>query len=178
MTSFCRFCEPFMLMHSWNWKYGTFGTKFSRMDEVKFVGDSLKKIWSDMVCLNRTYHFKFFKGCLPQILLGIFLNTFSHLFLRCQKKLSARTTFMNEVKSIGNAINSFNSTDFIRVILYGDENFDVTNFKLMIATIKFIKTTKSLRISFLNYWLVKYEITLLVNIGNIFYGKWRTVLNH
>ena len=104
-----------------------------------------------MVCLNRTYHFKFFKGCLPQILLGIFLNTFSHLFLRCQKKLSARTTFMNEVKSIGNAINSFNSTDFIRVILYGDENFDVTNFKLMIATIKFIKTTKPLRISFLNY---------------------------
>ena len=27
-----------------------------------------------MVCLGRPYHFKFFKGCLPQILLGPFLN--------------------------------------------------------------------------------------------------------
>ena len=32
---------------------------------------------------------------------------------------------------------------FIRVILYGDINFDnVTNFKIITATIKFIKTTK------------------------------------
>ena len=36
----------------------TFETKYSRMDQVKF-----------------------FKGCLPQILLGPFLNTLSHLFL-------------------------------------------------------------------------------------------------
>ena len=28
-----------------------------------------------MVCLSRLYPFKFFKGCLPQILLGPFLNT-------------------------------------------------------------------------------------------------------
>ena len=28
-----------------------------------------------MVCLNRPHHFKFFKGCLPQILLDPFLNT-------------------------------------------------------------------------------------------------------
>ena len=28
-----------------------------------------------MVCLSRPYPFKFFKGCLPQILLGPFLNT-------------------------------------------------------------------------------------------------------
>ena len=32
-----------------------------RMDQVKFVEDSLYKIWSDL--------FKFFKGCLPQILI-------------------------------------------------------------------------------------------------------------
>ena len=30
-----------------------------------------------MVC--RPYHFKFFKGFLPQILLGLFLNTLAHL---------------------------------------------------------------------------------------------------
>ena len=32
-----------------------------------------------MVCLGRPYHFKIFKGCLPQILLGLFLNTLPHL---------------------------------------------------------------------------------------------------
>ena len=39
----------------------------------------LLKICSDMACLNRSYHFKFFKGCLSQISLGPFLNTLSHL---------------------------------------------------------------------------------------------------
>ena len=33
----------------------------------------------DMVCLSRPYHFKFFKGCLPQLSHGPFLNTLSHL---------------------------------------------------------------------------------------------------
>ena len=32
----------------------------------------------DMVCLGRPYHFKFFKSCPPQILLGPFLNTLTH----------------------------------------------------------------------------------------------------
>ena len=39
-------------------------------------------------------------------------------------------------------MNYFNSTDFIRVILYRDTDFDVTNFKIITATMKFIKTTK------------------------------------
>ena len=34
-----------------------------------------------MVCLSRPYHFKFFKGCLPQISLGPFLNTLSQISL-------------------------------------------------------------------------------------------------
>ena len=49
-------------------------TKYYRMDQVKFVEDSLWKIWRDIVCLSRPYPFKFFKGCLSQILLGPFLN--------------------------------------------------------------------------------------------------------
>ena len=50
---------------------------------------------------------------------------------------------MNELSNISNAINYLNSTDFVRVILYGDKNFDnVTNFKIITATIKFIKTLK------------------------------------
>ena len=51
-----------------------------------------------------------------------------HFFLRYQNKLSAHLTLMNELNNISNAINYLNSTDFIRVILYGDKNFDVTNF--------------------------------------------------
>ena len=37
------------------------------MDQVKFVTDSLG--------LCSPQYFKFFEGCLPQILLGLFLNT-------------------------------------------------------------------------------------------------------
>ena len=33
-----------------------------------------------MVCLGRPYQFKFFKSCLPQVLLGPFLNTLTHMF--------------------------------------------------------------------------------------------------
>ena len=36
------------------------------------------------LALGRPYPFKFFKGCLPQILLGPFLNTLSHLLLQKQ----------------------------------------------------------------------------------------------
>ena len=66
-----------------------------------------------------------------------------YFFLRCQNNLSALTNLMNELNNISNAINSLNSTDLIRVILYGDKDFDnVTNFKIITTTIKFIKTTK------------------------------------
>ena len=65
-----------------------------------------------------------------------------HFFLRCQNILSVRTTLMNEVNNISNATNYLSSTDFIIVNLCGDKNFDVTNFKIITATIKFIKAKK------------------------------------
>ena len=49
------------------------------MDQVKFVEDSFKKferVWS---ALSRPYPFRFFKGYFPEILLGTFLNTLSHI---------------------------------------------------------------------------------------------------
>ena len=70
-------------------------------------------------------------------------KNYCQVITNIQNNLSARTTLMNELNNISNAINSLNSTDLIRVILYGDKNFDnVTNFKIITATIKFIKTTK------------------------------------
>ena len=39
------------------------------------MGESIQE-WTKQ---NRPYLFKFFKGCLPQILFGPFLNTFFHI---------------------------------------------------------------------------------------------------
>ena len=66
----------FFFMASWKSCFLTriFGTEYSRMNQVKFAEDS-PWIWRDLVCLS----FKLFKGCLPQILLGQFLNTLAHL---------------------------------------------------------------------------------------------------
>ena len=44
----------------------------------KRVLKKFEGVWS---ALSRPYPFKFFKGCLLQILLGPFLNTLSHLYL-------------------------------------------------------------------------------------------------
>ena len=58
----------------------TYGTNYSSMDQVKFVKDSLWKIWKDISsALGRPYPFNIFKGCLQQILLGLLLNTLSHI---------------------------------------------------------------------------------------------------
>ena len=54
----------------WNKVFKSGPSKICRRQPLK----NLK----DMVCLSRPYLFKFFKGCLPQILLGPLLNTLSH----------------------------------------------------------------------------------------------------
>ena len=52
-----------------------------------------------MVYLSKPYSFKFFKGYLPQILLGQFLNTLSYFYYGTNPKLSIIPTFQrhNEV---------------------------------------------------------------------------------
>ena len=57
-------------------------TNYSRMDQLKFLEESLKKIWSDLVCLNRSCHFRFCKSCIPQISHGPFLNTLFHSWVK------------------------------------------------------------------------------------------------
>ena len=52
-------------------------TKYSRMDQVKFVEDSLWKfemVWSAL-------------GCLPQILFSRFLNAVTHMYLYSLKRI-------------------------------------------------------------------------------------------
>ena len=50
-----------------------FGSRCSRIDQANFVEDSLYS--------SRLDHFRFFKGCLPQILLCTFLNTLTHFWV-------------------------------------------------------------------------------------------------
>ena len=38
---------------------------------------------NDMFCFNRPYHFKLFKGCLPKILLGPFVNIWFQMRIVC-----------------------------------------------------------------------------------------------
>ena len=74
-----------LLHHKWGrnrlWSPETkYGTKYSGMDQVKFVGDSFENCWRSMVYFKQIILLQFFyKGCLPHILLGPFLNTLSHL---------------------------------------------------------------------------------------------------
>ena len=42
-----------------------------------------------MVYLGRSYHFRFLKGCIPQILFGPFLNTLSQMLVNVENVLFA-----------------------------------------------------------------------------------------
>ena len=52
-----------------------------------------------MVCLGRPYHFKFFKDCLPQILLGPFLNTLTQIEKHCWDQ-TAETLYLKKKKHV------------------------------------------------------------------------------
>ena len=60
--------------------------KYCIWDKVFKNGPS--KIRGRQPVLGRVYPFKFFKGCLPQILLGPLLNTFSHICYISQNSVS------------------------------------------------------------------------------------------
>ena len=77
------------------WSRETYETKCSRMDQVKFVED--KKL------------LKFFNGCLPQILLGPFLDTLSHMYF-C--RLCWNITWSHDVTI--NVLRIFNLSDNVK----------------------------------------------------------------
>ena len=64
-----------------------YGTKYSRIDQAKFVEYSL----------SRPYPFKFFKGCLLQILLGPSLINLSHIKIELSRKRDISHCTKNEV---------------------------------------------------------------------------------
>ena len=58
------------------------------------------KIWSDIVCLSRPYHFKFFKGCLPQILLGSFFNTLTQIIFQVYLISADQVVFIRTARKL------------------------------------------------------------------------------
>ena len=52
-----------------------------------------------MVCLP--YPFKFFKGFLPQILPGLFLKTWTHIWMRLENNQLLNEITKNEMKETG-----------------------------------------------------------------------------
>ena len=73
-----RFQSEHQKIENWRKIFGLlyavkFGLRYSRMDQVNLWKRVFKK-------LGRPYHFKFLKGCLPQILLGPLLNTLYQIF--------------------------------------------------------------------------------------------------
>ena len=62
------------------------------MDQGKIVEDNLKNLKRNSL-LRQTIALQFFKGCLPQILLGPFLNTLSQMCLTNMTWYSQRFTW-------------------------------------------------------------------------------------
>ena len=53
--------------------------------------------------LSRPHHFKFFKGCLPQISLGPFWNTLSHMWVKIANDIISES---NDIRVLGITTNS------------------------------------------------------------------------
>ena len=66
------------LFHYYHEKLHYLWDKVFKNGTIKICGRQPPKILRDMDVLSRPYPFKFFKGCLPQILLGSLLNSLFH----------------------------------------------------------------------------------------------------
>ena len=66
------------------YSHSSYEAKYSRMEEIKFVGHQLQQIWSDIVVkTDHVTSFFFFKTLLfkKQILLGPFSNNLFHMII-------------------------------------------------------------------------------------------------
>ena len=68
-----------------------------------------------------------------------------HYFLRCHNFVTFSATFMNELNSIDSKFSTKEPDELVRTILYRVKKFDnVSNFKILTATINFIKNINDL----------------------------------
>ena len=112
-----------------------------------------------MVCLNRPYSFKFFKGCLPQISLGPFLNTLSHMKLSfsCYK---VHSSFLHTVPNAISQLFSDFAIFFIFQIVTSNNEHVWTTAKYL-NVLHHNRTQKQLRHFFLNILQKYYQFPVL-----------------
>ena len=95
--------------------------RFFRVDNIWVIWDKVFKNGLNKICgrqplknnegiwLSRQYPFKFFKGCLPQILLDSFLNTLPYFFLKLIRLLVMHLLFVKFCPVfLGNELCTFN----------------------------------------------------------------------
>ena len=101
-VKFRLLCKHFPMLKMFSFKWIT----LFKNGPSKICGRQPLKNFRDIVCLSRPYHFKFFKGCLPQILLGPFLNTLTELSLLILLRLThfiPLVSFHTPCKTIDNS---------------------------------------------------------------------------
>ena len=83
-------------------------------------------MWSDMVCLSIPYHFRFFKGCLAQILLDLFLEKMEKIPMK-----NGRRYFLNDsMKIIWNKMGK-KGTYCLAQFLVANFNGKITKFQIL-----------------------------------------------
>ena len=84
------------------------------MGLVKFAEDSFKKFEGVWSAWSSLYPFKFFKGCLPQVLLGLFLNILFHIvfgifFVNLQKFFTYKEVITENIVIFENSNQTFSN---------------------------------------------------------------------
>ena len=97
---------------------------------------------------------KFFKGCLPQILLGPFLNTLSHMWLICKSyRLRNRKTFQAQLIVLSNSIEASFQWHYIPA----EKNITL-NYKIWLTAFEHtLLKDKQLNVHFLMAWARKIQ---------------------
>ena len=73
------------------------------------VGQGIQDWTEQNFCFSKPFHFKFFKDCLPQILLGPFLNTLTD-------RVSNKSDLLNVESVVINQINLTDGNCFCRMV--------------------------------------------------------------
>ena len=130
-----------------------------------------------MVCLDRPYHFKFFKGCFPQILLCLFLNIFEPdvSFSEFQKA----AIFSAHANSNANKTSVYNSNHFnLNKVIYMtlgvfydcQKHFEI-NFKPMTSEATFFPKTNKQRTDGINSPKILFNLQKLQYFDVVLHGS-------
>ena len=98
------------------------------------------------------------------------IESTEHYFLRCDNYVTFRTTLMNELNSVKCLLLTLSLDEIVRAILYGNKKiYDNSNFKILTATIKFMKNTQ--RFEQPLFWTTVFLLSLYVSVYVVKYSR-------